>query len=560
MKNGWQNFFSAEGGSPPGGGRGASGGKDKRITLMGLGLLGRGVGDAAFLAQCGAKVLVTDKKSAKELASSVAKLKRFRNIRFRLGGHDLRDFSARGGHGADMILKAAGVPLDSPYIAEARKNKVPVYMSTALFVKLLPEGTTVIGVTGTRGKTTTAFLLFEILKKQFQISNFKFQNEKEKRTPKVFLGGNVQGISTLALLPKIKSGDFVVLELDSWQLQGFGDLRISPQVAVFTTFLPDHMNYYNGSMRRYFEDKARIFKYQRSNEATKQESTRVLWKTQARFCLEEELRDGKRRNLAQSFPQRESSHVFIAGEQAMPFVKKWEPKHARRAVVARASDVPKNWKLKILGEHNRYNAACALRAADTLGIPRAVTKKAVESFRGVPGRLEFVRDVRGVKIYNDTTATTPEATIAALRALGGSNQSNVSKSRTRHSNILKNVRMSCEVDERKIILIMGGADKGLDMSGLVKEIPKWCKAVVLLTGSGTEKFQISNFKFLNKFQIPNSKFQILEAKTLKESVVRALEMAKSGDIILFSPAFASFGMFKNEYDRGEQFNKLVCRK
>ena len=120
--------------------------------------------------------------------------------------------------------------------------------------------------------------------------------------------------------------------------------------------------------------------------------------------------------------------------------------------------------------------------------------------------------------------------------------------------------MSCEVDERKIILIMGGADKGLDMSGLVKEIPKWCKAVVLLTGSGTEKFQISNFKFLNKFQIPNSKFQILEAKTLKESVVRALEMAKSGDIILFSPAFASFGMFKNEYDRGEQFNKLVCRK
>ena len=171
----------------------------------------------------------------------------------------------------------------------------------------------------------------------------------------------------------------------------------------------------------------------------------------------------------------------------MPFVKKWEPKHARRAVAARTNDVPKNWKLKILGEHNRYNAACAIAAADALGIPRAITKKAVGNFRGVPGRLELVREVRGVKIYNDTTATTPDATIAALRALGGSNQSNVAKNKTRHSNILKNVGMSCGIRERKIILIMGGADKGLDMSGLVKEIPKWCKAVVLLAGSGTER-------------------------------------------------------------------------
>src|SRR3989344_8293959 len=130
----------------------------KRITLMGLGLLGRGVGDAAFLAACGAKVLITDKKTEKELAPSLRRLKKYSSIRYALGGHKIQDF-----RDADMVIKAAGVPLDSPYIREARKYKEPVHMSTALFVKLLPPDVTVIGVTGTRGKTTTAFLLFEIV-------------------------------------------------------------------------------------------------------------------------------------------------------------------------------------------------------------------------------------------------------------------------------------------------------------------------------------------------------------------------------------------------------------
>ncbi|MBI3019898.1 MAG: hypothetical protein HYY60_01055, partial [Parcubacteria group bacterium] len=280
--------------------------KGKKITLMGLGLLGRGVGDAAFIASCGAQVLVTDKKSAKELAPSLHKLKKYSSIRFALGGHDIKDFC-----NADMVIKAAGIPLNSPYIKEAVKNKIPVYMSTALFVKLLPPDVTVVGITGTRGKTTTAFLIYEILKKQFPISNpvpervrygtgFQFP---KKKNPKVFLGGNIQGISTLALLPKVKSGDFVVLELDSWQLQGFADLKISPQIAVFSTFLSDHMNYYEGSMRRYFADKAGIFKYQKvTDESTK---------------------------------RRENYENLIVGEQVMPFVKKREPKHARRAIAAR---------------------------------------------------------------------------------------------------------------------------------------------------------------------------------------------------------------------------------
>ena len=214
----------------------------KRITLMGLGLLGRGVGDAAFLAECGAHVLVTDKKSEAELAESVAKLKQYSNISFRFGGHDTNDFTD-----CDMVLKAAGVPLDSPEIATARAANIPVVMSTALFAKYAMEiGVTVVGITGTRGKTTVTRLIFHSL---------------EKAGKSAYLGGNIRGLSTLAMLPKMKKGDIAVLELDSWQLQGFGDLKISPHIAVFTNLLHDHLNYYKNE-EEYFADKANIFRNQ----------------------------------------------------------------------------------------------------------------------------------------------------------------------------------------------------------------------------------------------------------------------------------------------------------
>ena len=146
MKN-WQNFF-----------------KGKKVTQMGLGLLGRGVGDADFLARYGAEVLVTDLKSEKELALSLKKLRKYSQIKFVLGGHKLEDFRNK-----DFILKAAGVPLNSHYIAEARKNKIPIEMDASLFFKLMPKGVTFIGITGTRGKTTTAYLIYEIIKKFLEV-------------------------------------------------------------------------------------------------------------------------------------------------------------------------------------------------------------------------------------------------------------------------------------------------------------------------------------------------------------------------------------------------------
>ena len=176
--------------------------KGKKITVMGLGLLGRGIGDVAFLAEQGAELIVTDLKTADELAESLKPLKQFANITYVLGEHRLEDFRNR-----DFILKAAGVPFDSIYIAEAEKQGIPVEMSTALFAALTPA--TIVGITGTRGKSTVTHLLHTVLQEKYQGSETR-----------VFLGGNVRGVSTLPFLAQAKKGDIAVLELDSWQLQG----------------------------------------------------------------------------------------------------------------------------------------------------------------------------------------------------------------------------------------------------------------------------------------------------------------------------------------------------
>lgn len=441
--------------------------KDKKITVMGLGLLGRGVGDVAFLAECGAELIVTDLKSASDLQASLNKLKKFKGIKYTLGEHKLEDFRNR-----DMVLKSAGVPLDSIYVAEASKNNIPVEMSATVFA--IFSGLPIVGVTGTRGKSTVTHMIEHILKESGK---------------KVLVGGNVRGVSNLQLLKQIKNKDIAILELDSWQLQGFGETRLSsdkgfsPHVAVFTTFYKDHLVYYKNDIKKYFGDKANVFKYQNEED------------------------------------------LLVVGKQALPFVKKWqqENKTKVKGYTCVAKDkLPIGWNLSIPGEHNIYNAGIALEVVRKLGIKDLIIKKSLKSFKGVPGRLEFVREFERVKYYNDTNSTTPEATIAALKAL-------------------KNPKQGFG---RNIVLIAGGYDKGLDMNTLVKEINKSCQKVILLSGSGTEKIK-------NKIK------GCIEVDSLKKAIVEAKKENKKGDVILFSPAFASFGMFKNEYDRGDQFNKIV---
>ena len=426
--------------------------RDKNITLMRIGLLGRGVKDAAYLAECGANVLVVDDAPQEVMQPSVDALKDYPNISFKFGPYDLADF-----RDCDMVLKGAGTPLESPEIAEAKKHGIPVRMSADLFMEL--SGVRTIGITGTRGKSTTTHMLASIL---------------EAAGEKVLLGGNVRGVSTLALLPEATPEHVAVLELDSWQCQGLGEAALSPSIAVFTTFFDDHLNYYKNDPAQYLADKSNIFLYQNPDD------TLVIGSQCAPTLIE-------------AYGEYILGNVTIAGEDTLPA----------------------EWTLAIPGKHNRYDAGIALAAARAFGIDDSISRRVLEAFQGVPGRLERIAEKDGITVYNDTTATTPEATLAALSAL----------------------------DPSRTVLIMGGADKGLDMGALLAKLPS-VKHIALLAGTGTERIRA---------ELP----QAPVFTTLGEAVTDAFSYAVPGDSVLLSPAFASFGMFKNEFDRGDQFTALV---
>ena len=425
--------------------------KGKKITLMGLGLLGRGVGDAEFFAACGAELIVTDLKTAEELAPSIKRLKDFPNITYHLGGHRLEDFEAR-----DMVIRAPNTPLDSPFIAHAREHGIPVEMDASLFAKLSPA--TIVGITGTRGKSTITHLIYEIAR-------------TAEKNP--FLGGNERGVATLPLLATTDATSTVILELDSWQLQGFEDAHISPHISVWTNFLPDHMNYYKGDMDRYFQDKAAIARFQKPGD--------VLVTTQE-IKEKIELRFGALQETCITDPV-----------------------------------LPDDWEIALLGEHNRKNAAFARAAAQAMGIADDIIKNVLKSFTGLPGRLQLLGEKNGVAFYGDGNSTTPEATIAALKALAPLG--------------------------RPIVLIAGGSDKELDFSMLVPEIEISVKKLVLFDGKATEKIKV----------LLTKGFPFTASASMDEAFAAAVMAATPHDIVLLSPGATSFGIFKNEYDRGDQF-------
>lgn len=434
--------------------------KNKKITVMGLGLNGGALNDIKFLASQGAIVTVTDIKTAEQLTPSVEALKNYPNINLVLGQHQLEDFQT-----ADFILQPGNVPLDSPYLAEARKNNIPIHVSESLFVSLV-SGVEIVGVTGTRGKSTITHLLYEILQAGLP-------------DRKVYLGGNVRNVSTLALLEKITASDIVVMELDSWALHGMGEVKISPHLAVFSNFLNDHQNFYRNDMNLYLEDKAQIFLHQTKSD------------------------------------------VLVLGEQVENLVKNKYGNKIKSQVIVAPRDLLADWKLKIVGEHNRYNASLAVCLSREIGIDEDKIKAVVENFTGLPGRLEYLGEKNGVKFYNDNNATTPDATIVAVK--------------------------SFPEFKEKIILIGGGADKELDFTEYGQVVPGYVKKFILFEGSATEKIK----------KILPADADVVVVSSMDDAFKKALDTSSAGDVILLSPGAASFGVFKNEYDRNDQFVELV---
>lgn len=429
--------------------------KDKKVLIMGLGLQGRGIQDAAFFAKIGSLVTITDLKTPDELKPSLKQLEKY-PIKYVLGEHRQEDFLE-----ADLIIRNADVSKDSPFLQFARDHHVRIEMDEALFAQYAPVK--IIGITGTRGKSTTTNLIYKIL--------------YEANYP-VWLGGNVLGLATLPLINKVKINDWVVMELSSWQLQGFGEARISPHIAVMTNIYQDHLNRYP-SMKEYFNDKKLIYKYQNSQD----------W-----LVLNNEVRGFT------TIPQEAKAKI------------EWFS----------SSEVPKTWRLKLRGVHNKSNIAAAMKVAKILGINESKVKKVTESFTALPYRLETIAVIDEVTYINDTTGTTPAAGIMALKSI-----------------------------DQPIILIAGGSTKKLTMDDFAQLVAEKTKKVVLLEGAETNNLRKLIMQFGGKEKIIGIFTNFCAA------VMAARSAAKSGDVVLLSPGCASFGMFQNEFDRGQQFNKII---
>jgi len=429
--------------------------KNKKVVVMGLGLHGGGVSVAKFFYKQGANVLVTDLKTEIQLKDSLEKLKKLK-IEYVLGGHKESDFQK-----ADLIIKNPDVPNSSPYLEIARKNNVLIETDVSLFFKLTKAFT--IGVTGTKGKSTTASLIYHLLKPKYK---------------RIFLAGNI-GVSPLEIISKVKKGDKVVLELSNFELE---NLNQSPNIAVVTNILEDHLNRY-ASMSDYVDSKKSIFKYQNKKDNL--------------VLNEDDL-------IVKNFAKEAFSKVYFYS-------------------VKKILKTIKIKDFKLLGEHNLSNLSATITVAKLLKVSTASINKSIKSFKGVPSRQEFIKEVHGVKYFNDTTATMPEAVIAAINAF------------------------SSKFINSKLILICGGQNKGLDFLELTKIIRERVGDLVLLPGTASDKIEegLSGYN------------RIYKVSSMQEAVLTAKKTAKKGDIVVLSPGATSFNLFKNEFDRGEQFIKAV---
>jgi UDP-N-acetylmuramoylalanine--D-glutamate ligase len=415
-----------------------------KVLIFGLGLNQGGLGSALYFAKKGDNVRVTDLKNEKALKPSLDQLKKFKNISYTLGGHKNEDIDW-----ADIIIKNPAVKPNNPYIERAKKLGKKIETDTGIFLQYVkPEQ--IIGVTGTKGKSTTSSLIYEALKAAGK---------------KVILAGNI-GKSVLDSISHIQKNTLVVLEISSFQLEAFDQHKISPKYAVITNISPDHLNYYK-SMDEYISAKKIITKYQ----------------TKYDFL----------------FIRKDSD--FVSKAKIIRFSK---------------DDLPKDFHPKLLGEHNLDNIATAYAVCKTLGIAlQGQALQALENFPGVEFRLQKVFDKDGIKIYNDTAATSPEAGIKALETFPG------------------------------CILICGGMNKGMDYTKYAATVSQFVKKVFFLEGDSTLEIQ----RILkNHSQTYNDLEKLL--RDVKKEV-------KEGDIILFSPAATSFNLFQNEFDRGRKFNRAV---
>jgi UDP-N-acetylmuramoylalanine--D-glutamate ligase len=426
----------------------------KRVTVAGLGRFGGGIAVTQWLCAQGAKVLVTDQENAEKLADSL-KLLVGLPIDLRLGEHREEDFTS-----ADLIVASPAIPLTNKYIQAARAAGKPLTTEIRLFIERCPAK--IIGVTGTKGKSTATAMLGRLL----------------ETVAKTWVGGNI-GKSLLADLEKISPGDLVVLELSSYMLEHLREARWSPHVALVTMISSDHLAWH-GSSEAYVDAKRNIIRFQQADDVA------VLNEDDA---------------IAAGFALEAAGRVVLYGLKNR-----------------------KKFDLLIPGAHNQLNVQGAFATASVFGVDFATAQKALAAFRGLPHRLELVHESRGVKYYNDSIATIPDAAVAALQSF----------------------------PSKKVIQIVGGYGD-MPITAMCAELVNRAKAVLCIGASGSA---IADLLEESQSQHGTVSYRCGDLPT---AVAMATRIAAPGDIVLLSTGFKSYDQFVNFEERGEKFAELVRR-
>lgn len=451
--------------------------RGQRVLLVGLGLHGGGIATVKWLVQQGAKVRVTDIKNAASLTPSLLKLRGIK-VTYHLGGYQPSDWTW-----AQRIILNPGVPHNIAPVRGAKRRGVAIENEASIFLREFPG--TPIGITGTRGKTTTTLLLGAIL------------SLAHRRT---IVSGNVRDVPMLDYLPTTTPSTWAVLELSSYQLEHLPVVDHPLRVAVMTNLMVDHINRH-GSLTAYAQTKYNIFRGQTSAD------WKILnWHNP--YCRRAKaIGYGRVTWYGQQLPKQIDGITFKQG---------WVVEHKNKITI-RLFPL-QIWKLA--GEHNVENLLAATATARAMGISTTIMRRAISSFRGVPYRQEIIRTYRGHPFINDTAATSPDATLAALSVYP------------------------------RGIYILGGTDKALDMQPLATAIVNKNIPTVFLPGSATKIIQ----SLLRK---KGYRRPLITVHSMAAAVNTALIMATAKQEIILSPGAASFGIFVHEFDRGDKFNQVV---
>jgi UDP-N-acetylmuramoylalanine--D-glutamate ligase len=465
-----------------------------QVTVMGLGRhkQGSGIGAAKWLLRHGARLIVTDMQSEEELIASKQELlnwveeyraqgKEVHDPIFIFGEHREEDFQ-----GVDLVVKNPGVPFESRFVQAAQAEGILIESDVSLFLRFCPFP--VIGITGTRGKSTSTAWMGEMLK---------------KKHPKAVVAGNIlhSPLEDLDWLLESDEEIPIVLELSSWLLESMQYLTTPLEVAVLTNLYTDHLDRHK-TFEAYQQAKEIIFAHQTKDHY-------VIINHDQEICREVAARVGGQ-VLWFSTGALELEGAFVhegvltlrVGEKEIPLCRIEE--------------------LGLGGEHNLANALVAALGAHLAGVDTESIIAVLKSYQGLAGRQQIIREVDGVRYINDTTATSPEGVIAALKRFS---------------------------QEGPVVLIAGGNAKGFTFEEMGEWIRKTCKHVVLFEGTGTALMQ----------EAIGDTLPIEHADSMEKAVKLAQAAAQEGESVLMAPGGSSFAMFKNEFDRGDQFNEAVKR-